>query len=71
VGDVSHHARIAPSARPVAYAAVVAPKFPKSLGIQAWLGEAQLPNVKAPLALNVNDASWPVTTSVAIDCVDI
>ena len=27
-------------------------------GIQAWLDEAQLPNVLAPLALDVNDARW-------------
>lgn len=35
-------------------------------GIQAWLDEAQLPNVKAPLALNVNDAIWPVSQVDAI-----
>jgi SAM-dependent methyltransferase len=29
-------------------------------GIQAWLDEAQLPNVLAPLALDVNDAHWDV-----------
>lgn len=35
-------------------------------GIQAWLDEAQLPNVLAPLAIDVNDARWPVTTMDAI-----
>jgi SAM-dependent methyltransferase len=29
-------------------------------GIQAWLTEANLPNVVAPLTLDVNDAVWPV-----------
>ena len=29
-------------------------------GIQAWLDEAQLPNVLAPLALDVNDERWTV-----------
>jgi SAM-dependent methyltransferase len=35
-------------------------------GIQAWLDEAQLPNVLAPLAIDVNDARWPVTSVDAI-----
>lgn len=35
-------------------------------GIQAWLDEAQLPNVLPPLALDVNDARWPVTAVDAI-----
>jgi SAM-dependent methyltransferase len=35
-------------------------------GIQAWLDEAQLPNVLPPLALDVNDVRWPVTTTDAI-----
>jgi SAM-dependent methyltransferase len=30
-------------------------------GIQAWLDEAQLPNVLTPLAIDVNDARWPIT----------
>ncbi len=34
--------------------------------IQAWLDEAQLPNVLAPLALDVNDAHWPVAPVDAI-----
>jgi SAM-dependent methyltransferase len=29
-------------------------------GIQAWLDEAQLPNVLTPLAIDVNDVHWPV-----------
>jgi len=28
-------------------------------GIQCWLDEAGLPNVKPPLALDVNDLTWP------------
>lgn len=35
-------------------------------GIQAWQDEAQLPNLLPPLALDVNDASWPVTPVDAI-----
>jgi SAM-dependent methyltransferase len=36
-------------------------ELPQNLpGIQAWLDEAQLPNVLAPLALDVNDAHWDV-----------
>ena len=35
-------------------------------GIQAWLDEAQLPNVLPPLALDVNDARWPVASADAI-----
>jgi SAM-dependent methyltransferase len=35
-------------------------------GIQTWLDEAQLPNVLAPLAIDVNDARWPVA---AVDAV--
>jgi SAM-dependent methyltransferase len=29
-------------------------------GIQAWITEARLPNVIAPLTLDVNDEKWPV-----------
>ena len=36
------------------------------VGIQAWLDEAQLPNVLAPLPLDVNDESWPVAPVDAI-----
>jgi len=35
-------------------------------GIQAWLDEAQLPNVLPPLALDVNDAHWPLEKVDAI-----
>jgi Protein of unknown function (DUF938). len=35
-------------------------------GIEAWLAEAQLPNVLPPLTLDVTDAVWPVT---AVDAV--
>jgi len=35
-------------------------------GIQAWMDEAQLSNVLAPLAIDVNDARWPVTSVDAI-----
>jgi SAM-dependent methyltransferase len=35
-------------------------------GIQTWLDEAQLPNVLAPLAIDVNDTRWPVATVDAI-----
>ncbi len=34
--------------------------------IQAWLDEAQLPNVLAPLSADVNDARWPVEPADAI-----
>jgi SAM-dependent methyltransferase len=36
------------------------------VGIQAWLDEAQLPNVSAPLAIDVNDARWLVAAVDAI-----
>jgi hypothetical protein len=39
-------------------------------GIQAWLDEAQLPNVLAPLAIDVNDASWPPLKSVRPELVE-
>jgi SAM-dependent methyltransferase len=29
-------------------------------GIQAWLNDANLPNVLTPLTLDVNDALWPI-----------
>ncbi len=35
-------------------------------GIQAWLNEAQLPNVMPPIALDVNDVSWPVLSVDAV-----
>jgi len=33
-------------------------------GIQAWLDEAQLPNVLPPLAIDVNDTHWPFSKPV-------
>jgi SAM-dependent methyltransferase len=40
-------------------------ELPQNLvGIQAWLDEAQLPNVLAPLAIDVNDVLWPFYKSV-------
>ena len=42
-------------------------ELPQNLaGIQAWLDEAQLPNVLAPLAIDVNDAHCPVAAVDAI-----
>lgn len=35
-------------------------------GIRAWLDEVQLSNVMPPLAIDVNDASWPVSQVDAI-----
>ncbi len=35
-------------------------------GILAWLDEAKLPNVLPPVALDVNDADWPVGTFDAV-----
>lgn len=35
-------------------------------GIQTWLDEAQLPNVLSPLAIDVNDERWPVSSVDAI-----
>jgi len=35
-------------------------------GIQAWLDEAQLPNVLPPLVIDANDARWPVAHADAI-----
>ena len=35
-------------------------------GIQAWLDEAQLPNVLTPLAIDMNDARWPVANVDAV-----
>lgn len=35
-------------------------------GIKAWLDEAELTNVLQPVALDVDDASWPVTSFDAI-----
>jgi len=35
-------------------------------GILMWLDEAQLPNVRAPLVIDANNAAWPVTRVDAI-----
>ncbi len=35
-------------------------------GIQAWLDEAQLPNVLSPLHIDANDVQWPVSQYDAI-----
>jgi SAM-dependent methyltransferase len=35
-------------------------------GIQAWLDEAQLPNVLTPLAIDVSDVCWPISEVDAI-----
>ena len=35
-------------------------------GIQAWLDEANLPNVLPPLSIDVNDERWPVASVDAI-----
>ncbi len=37
-------------------------------GIQMWLDEAQLPNVRAPVLIDANDESWPVQNVDAIFC---
>lgn len=37
-------------------------------GIQAWLDEAGLPNVRPPLALDLFDEPWPVARSEAVFC---
>ncbi|PPD31664.1 MAG: methylase [Methylomonas sp.] len=34
-------------------------RIEKLAGIQAWIAEANLPNLKPPLALDINDRSWP------------
>jgi len=42
-------------------------ELPQNLsGIRAWLDEARLPNVLPPLAIDINDASWPVTQADAV-----
>ena len=42
-------------------------ELPQNLpGIQAWLDEAELPNVLAPVALDVSDDAWPVDMVDAI-----
>jgi len=47
--------------RALPYLAWQPSELPQNLaGIQAWLDEAQLPNVLSPVALDVNDEHWPV-----------
>jgi SAM-dependent methyltransferase len=47
-------------------------ELPQNLaGIQAWLDEAQLPNVLPPLAINVNDARWPGFATVRPEPFDV
>lgn len=35
-------------------------------GIEAWIAESGLPNVKAPMALDVRDAPWPLDATDAV-----
>jgi SAM-dependent methyltransferase len=37
-------------------------------GIQMWLDEANLPNVRAPLCIDANDEAWPIKSVDAIFC---
>lgn len=37
-------------------------------GIQMWLDEAQLPNVRPPLHIDANDEAWPIGNVDAIFC---
>lgn len=39
--------------------------------IAAWIAEAQLPNLRAPLALEVTSATWPVERADAIVCINM
>jgi len=39
--------------------------------IAAWCDEAQLPNLRAPLRLDVTDAVWPVAAADAITCINM
>ena len=34
-------------------------RFENLAGIQFWIEEANLPNLKSPVALDINDRSWP------------
>lgn len=40
-------------------------------GIRAWLAEASLPNLRAPLALDVYDPQWPIETAEAVFAANI
>jgi len=39
--------------------------------IAAWRDEAQLPNLRAPLRLDVTEAVWPVDAAAAITCINM
>ena len=39
--------------------------------IAAWLAEAQLPNLRPPIALDVTAATWPVAHADAIVCINM
>lgn len=39
--------------------------------IAAWLAEVQLPNLRAPIALDVTAASWPLAHADAIVCINM
>lgn len=39
--------------------------------IAAWRAEAQLPNLRAPLALEVTSATWPLGRADAIVCINM
>jgi hypothetical protein len=39
--------------------------------IAAWCDEAQLPNLRVPLRLDVTDAVWPVAAADAITCINM
>lgn len=39
--------------------------------IAAWCDEVQLPNLRAPLRLDVTDAVWPVAAADAITCINM
>lgn len=39
--------------------------------IEAWREEAQLPNLRAPVRLDVTDPVWPVTEADAMTCINM
>jgi hypothetical protein len=39
--------------------------------IEAWRGEAELPNLRAPVALDAASPEWPVTRADAILCINM
>lgn len=40
-------------------------------GIQMWIEETDLPNLRAPLALDVTEAQWPLQRSDAVFCANV